>query len=140
MNKNFRIVLGTLFLISFTLIFYLIFKIQNNRDYFAINEDHYIAIDIVNEIYLTSHQLNQYAVKYLETADETYYSKYNSIIKQTLGLAPRSNYSLYHIETINLFTILQKNIPESEFKNKLVGMYEQLLIQNNFQTQAFTIF
>lgn len=140
MNKNFRILLGSLLLISFLLNFYLLFKIHANRDYFEINDDHYVAIDILNEIYLTSHQLNELSEKYILTHDKQYYDKYNSIFSQTLGLAPRSYFSLYHIKTANLFTILQNNIPDGDFKDNLVNMYEQLMIQSNFQRQAFEIF
>lgn len=139
MNKNFKIILGSLLLISFLLNFYLLFKIHTNRDYFEIHEDHYIAIDLVNEIYLTSHYLDDLAQKYILSRDKQYYDKYNLIFKQTLGLSSRSHFSLYHIERINLFTILQKNIPKGNFKNQLIAMYEQLLIQSNFHRQAFEI-
>lgn len=140
MNKSFRNILGCLLLLSFLLNFYMVYKIHANRDYFDLHDNHYIAIDILNELYLSSRLLDQLTYQYITSGDEEYRTSYEDILNQILGLNIRKNQNLFHADRINLFTIIQKNIIPGPEKEKLIAMFEQLLIQTNFQRQAFNLF
>lgn len=129
--------LWLLFLVSFIFNFYLLFEIHKNRAYFEIQDGHFVSIDVLNELYITSLQLDQFSQLYIRTEDTEHLINYNNIANQVFGLSPRINTSLYHMKTINLLDIIKENIAEGEYKDQLIEMYTQLTVQHEFQQKAF---
>lgn len=137
MNKIIYKILWLLLLILFIFNFYLLFEIHKNRAYFEVQEGHFVSIDIINELYITSLQLDQFSQLYIRTENIEHLINYNNIANQVFGQSPRTNTSLYHMKTINLLDIIKENIPDGEYKDKLIAMYSQLAMQHEYQQKAF---
>lgn len=140
MNKNVYKFIGFLLFISLIFNFYLLYEFSKNRAYFDVQEGHFVAIDILNEIYITSRQLDQFSKLYIRTGDTEQLKNYNNVANQVLGSAPRTNTSLYHMQTADLLDILKSNISNGQYKDRLTEMYNQLLIQHEYQKKAIQDF
>lgn len=137
MNKIVYRFLWLLLLGLFIFNFYLLFEIHKNRAYFEIQDGHFVSIDVLNELYITSLQLDQFSQLYIRTEDTEHLINYNNIANQVFGLSPRTNTSLYHMKTINLLDIIKENIADGEYKEQLIAMYTHLTLQHEFQQKAF---
>lgn len=140
MNKTFYKFIGFLLFVSLLFNFYLLYEFSKNRAYFEIQEGHFVSIDILNEIYIASLQLDQFSQLYIRTQDTKQLETYNNIANQVFGRSPRTTASLYHMQTRELLDILKENIPDSHYKDQLIGMYNQLVIQHECQKKAFQNF
>ncbi len=58
MNKTFFRITVTVLFLSFILNFYLLYEVHKNKTFFEVQSEHFVTVGILNEIYLTSVQLN----------------------------------------------------------------------------------
>ena len=111
MNKIVYNFFGFLLFISLILNFYLLYEIHKNREYFEVQDGHFIAVDVLNELYLNSQQLDNYSQMYIRTQKPEHLASYNNTADQLFGQAPRVTSSLYHLKSIALLDIIDENIP-----------------------------
>lgn len=137
MSKTVYRFIGFLLFVSLLFNFYLLYEFNRNRAYFEVHEGHFVSIDVLNEIYITSLQLDQFAQLYVQTGESKQLDNYNKIANQIFGKSPRTNTSLYHMQTRDLLDIVKENIPDGTYKNQLSRMYNQLIIQHECQKKAF---
>lgn len=137
MNKIVYNFFGFLLFISLILNFYLLYEIHKNREYFEIQDGHFIAIDVLNELYLNSQQLDQFAQMYIHTQKPEHLANYINAANQLFGEAPRTKSSLYHMESAALLDIINENVPKGSHKDNLARMYDELIIQYELQHEAF---
>lgn len=137
MNKIFYNFMGFLLFVSLLFNFYLLYEIHENREYFEVQEGHFIAIDVLNEIYLNSLQLDEFSQMYIRSQNPEHLKNYQDVSAQLFGQAPRTKNSLYHMKAVALLDIINEKIPDSSHKDKLLQMYEQLLVQHELQEKAF---
>lgn len=137
MNRIIYNFFAFLLFISLILNFYLLYEIHNNREYFEVQDGHFIAIDVLNELYLNSQQLNQFAQMYIRTQKPELLASYNNAADQLFGQASRTKSSLYHMKSLALLDIINENIPESSHKDNLLKIYDQLIVQHELQQKAF---
>ena len=139
MNKIVYNFFGFLLFISLILNFYLLYEIHKNREYFEVQDGHFIAVDVLNELYLNSRQLDNYSQMYIRTQKPEHLASYNNTADQLFGQAPRVTSSLYHLKSIALLDIIDENIPAGSHKDSLIKMHDELIIQHELQQKAFDV-
>ena len=136
MNKTFFRITVTVLFLSFILNFYLLYEVHKNKTFFEVQSEHFVTVGILNEIYLTSVQLNQLSQMYIRTEDQYYLNNYTNITNQMLGKSPRSNNNLFHMKVLKLADIIKTNLADKEYTQQLLEMYAELELQHAFQQKA----
>lgn len=140
MNKTFFRITVTVLFLSFILNFYLLYEVHKNKTFFEVQSEHFVTVGILNEIYLTSVQLNQLSQMYIRTEDQYYLNNYTNITNQMLGKSPRSNNNLFHMKVLKLADIIKTNLADKEYTQQLLEMYAELELQHAFQQKAIQAF
>lgn len=137
MSKTSYKIIGFLLFVSFLFNFYLLYEIHQNKRYFEVQKGHFVSIDILNEIYITCLQLDEFSQLYIRTEDIEQLKNYNNIANQVFGKIPRTNTNLYHMKIKNLLDIITENLSESQYEDVFIKMFEQLELQHEYQKKAF---